>query len=1313
MTEQAAEHTPVQRRERGRHWDRWLEELRALPAEAPEWDGVAAFVAALQQLTEIKRQDRDSRSRLQQTLARLVTKCSDELTFFDLIDVTSWTAKTCPLAEVLTLAAQVEQFQAGLLRYRDLRQQPTASAAADSQRRRALDELDEQITQQHSRLAAVLSPSTLALSPQQEQSPAPRKELSLSEEGVPVDLSFPPQPLDTAPASLESGVLLTPTESTKPAVEVALLESTQPIADQESALTVTNGAGPATATEEPATAAALPLEFRSPQETAVLLQHDDRDENWHTLLWACIAADDLPMAYWLARSLQASGRPGPAPDWLLAAGQGARWLSPHSEDFVGELLEIAGAHQPDTDEAKLLGLAAMLRPALLAPHSEFVSWLVVPDFCPVLRNLVSPVTALAHLGRALRSEDPENMVELRGSISKALPEVEPALVALSSPTQPLSLAAAARCLRRTIGQIRETLLLPSASSGVESSTPSDWEWLPFGTRSLFVALSRRLLWLPEIPLSDDGQPTSEALPQIAPRFRDTCAAGRTLRAALEQWIEQQDYRFVDILLHVLHRSESDFPLLSRRYQDALANSRAVLHDQTAQTQTAIEQAVMDGLISDERTDYNVMTESVHPDETLQFPPQYAALQQVQAELAAARQKRLETLRTDWQNLQTRLTESIAPATCEQISAFVQSAADRGDTQLVREAVARLTTVLEANSPLEEEWFTSRPPARTPLAEFLEATPQIETWMEKEVGLLQPIATDIRQGRARAGIAFGELPTARLKEASAAIETWRQLKQRKAQGDGSVQSITLLLRYLGFTFEPRTAAPVQVEQRSGDWVQGRAHMSAGDLAIPIPQLGSQAQGRYDVACIWQRPGVDTLSAWLRDLRSEIRHVLVFYLGRLTPRQRHDLMLRARNQDLALLVLDETLLVFLARERDARLPVFFACALPFAAFNPYASTPVGEVPAEMFFGREALTRELQRPEGSCLLYGGRHVGKSALLQHAQREFHHPEHEHYAWVENLTQVGTSPDGQSTQTVWQKLHDACKTAGLIAQRVTADRPEEIARYVAEALRAVPERRLLMLYDNADHFLDADAKDRFGTLEALRKLMVDTQRRFKVVFAGEHQVQRFHCLPYQPLAPFGDPLVVGSLEPAAARRLVTEPFATLGYRFVDEAAVLRILACTNYHPGLIQLFCHELLTRLQGRPDGDAPPYSIAQSDVEDVYRNRKVREGIREQFESTLALDPHYQTLIWTMVLEQRRTGDGFSHAYPPDALWQMARPSWPRGENLLDETQLRGLLDEMCGLGVLGRNGGGHYRLRNPNLLRLLGADIEDRLLKLAQL
>jgi hypothetical protein len=452
------------------------------------------------------------------------------------------------------------------------------------------------------------------------------------------------------------------------------------------------------------------------------------------------------------------------------------------------------------------------------------------------------MTAFVSRSQALRPENLDNVAEFRTSVSQSIPEVAAALTALTRVPHPPSLAAAARCLQRAIWQLREILLLPLTPSDTESLTTSDWEWLLFGTRNLFVALSRRLLWLPGIKLGDDGQPDPDELPHLAPRLRDACAAGLTLRTALEGWIEQQDYRFVDILLHVLHRSEADFSTLSRRYQEALAGSRAALRDQIAQTQVAIEQAMVDGSITDERTHYNAKVEAIHPDETLHFAPQDAALQQIRTELADARKKQMATLRTGWQNLQTPLTGAMTSAQWEQVSTFVQSAINRDDAQLVEREIERLTVLLGTDSPREKEWFASPAPTRAPLAEFLEATPHIEAWLEKEVGLLQPIATDIRQGRSRAGIPFAELPAARLKEASTAIETWRQLKQRKVQGDGNVQSITLLLRYLGFTFEPGIAAPVQLDQRSGDWLQGRAHISTGGLRVPLRQLGSQAEGR---------------------------------------------------------------------------------------------------------------------------------------------------------------------------------------------------------------------------------------------------------------------------------------------------------------------------------------------------------------------------------------------------------------------------------------------------------------------------------------
>ena len=66
-----------------------------------------------------------------------------------------------------------------------------------------------------------------------------------------------------------------------------------------------------------------PLSLRSAQEVAVLLQEDESDEHWVSLVWSLLAEDDLSGAYWLARSLQAAGRDVPvAPELPCRAARG-------------------------------------------------------------------------------------------------------------------------------------------------------------------------------------------------------------------------------------------------------------------------------------------------------------------------------------------------------------------------------------------------------------------------------------------------------------------------------------------------------------------------------------------------------------------------------------------------------------------------------------------------------------------------------------------------------------------------------------------------------------------------------------------------------------------------------------------------------------------------------------------------------------------------------------------------------------------------------------------------------------------------------
>ncbi|MGQ4808464.1 hypothetical protein NKDENANG_01847 [Candidatus Entotheonellaceae bacterium PAL068K] len=935
-----------------------------------------------------------------------------------------------------------------------------------------------------------------------------------------------------------------------------------------------------------------------------------------------------------------------------------------------------------------------------------------------IRRNVEKTCALAQ--RWCDLADNERTIEARGSwlfdqvaglrdrVQRTLPEVEDALGELSHATQPAPLAASGRCLWRSVRQLCEILELPYTTDERESLAIQTREGLIADVESLSGALSHRLLWCPELSLGGDGAPSRDALPMVPQVLRDVCIEQRTLSRAFEAWCEKQDYRFAEKLMRAM-RDEADLTDISRRYQEALIGSREALRDDLNRTNAAIEQAMVDGVIAEERTEYNAILVGIDPEEVLNFHFVYERLCGVRKCLSIARTQRLDELQATWRELEEQLAQRIP----SKVHTFITDAFERQDTRVIEESIARLTEMLDVGSDLEESWFTP-PSSRDVLMEFKQLAPGIERWLEQSSGL-RPVMKDIEKGRTQADLRFGGVPTPRLQEALRALAAWRSLKQRRTQNLESSQPIITLMRYLGFDLGPHAPTSVRFQGKGEDWLHAHATMSVSDVLVkPIPQFGSQAQGHYDVICLLERPGADAIAARLRELRLDRRNVLMLYLGRLTGRQQREVSRICREQELALALLDEKLLVFLAQERDARLPIFLRCALPYTALNPYTPFQAGNVPPEMFFGRETMARDLQRAAGSCLVYGGRQLGKSALLRHVSRQFHYPEREQFAWVEDMKLIFDPVAGKGTANVWRVLWERFRRENLLPKSTRAGRDDTSRDRIRDALLLQsPQCRVLVMFDEADDFLATDSKDDFRVVTALRGLMQETERRFKVIFAGLHHVQRFQGIPNQPLAHFGTPICVGPLEPLAAQQLVRQPLETLGYRFADDATVLRVLSYTNYHPGLIQLFCQELLKRLHNRTGSPVPPYSIEQNDVEAVYRRPGVYESIRDRFDWTLALDTRYQAIAWTMILDQMERRDSYAQTYPPGDLLKLVHDWWPQGFGDMSNEKLRGLLNEMCGLGVLVRNTNGHYRLRSPNLVRLMGtnADIEDRLFELA--
>ena len=255
----------------------------------------------------------------------------------------------------------------------------------------------------------------------------------------------------------------------------------------------------------------------------------------------------------------------------------------------------------------------------------------------------------------------------------------------------------------------------------------------------------------------------------------------------------------------------------------------------------------------------------------------------------------------------------------------------------------------------------------------------------------------------------------------------------------------------------------------------------------------------------------------------------------------------------------------------------------------------------------------------------------------------------------------------------------------------------------------MLLLLDESDFFLDADAKEgKFTHVAAFRELMEQTERAVKIVFAGLHQTARFERLANHPLAHFGDPVCVGPLTPQHAYDLLTDPLHALGYRFEDDNVAARVLALANNQPSLIQLFGAKLLTHLHRQGTPATLPQVVTAADIETVWSDESLRESYRKRFDWTLNLDTRYKIIAYTVAYHTHAYGVG--SALSPTELRSQCEQWWPHGFAAEDVRtgEFRALLDECVALGVLSyAPAEGAYRLRTSNILALLGSrdEVED--------
>lgn len=223
---------------------------------------------------------------------------------------------------------------------------------------------------------------------------------------------------------------------------------------------------------------------------------------------------------------------------------------------------------------------------------------------------------------------------------------------------------------------------------------------------------------------------------------------------------------------------------------------------------------------------------------------------------------------------------------------------------------------------------------------------------------------------------------------------------------------------------------------------------------------------------------------RSANSTARHTLVLLDFALNIEERRRLARKIKEEksfSKTFIVPDRVILFYLAKHyaENTVLTRFLAVTLPFAYYQPFAESSTQDMPRELFTGREAELTSIESPDGANIVYGGRQLGKSALLKMAKNNIDRNSNGDRAVCVDIKER-TAAD--SLKVVCDKLvlegildeSCVCETwsdlAGNIQKRLMSDDPSKRINY------------FLLMLDEADTFIatSEDTDDQCTAIQAL-----------------------------------------------------------------------------------------------------------------------------------------------------------------------------------------------------------------------------------------
>lgn len=761
-------------------------------------------------------------------------------------------------------------------------------------------------------------------------------------------------------------------------------------------------------------------------------------------------------------------------------------------------------------------------------------------------------------------------------------------------------------------------------------------------------------------------------------------------AKLQAVLERGDFERVEAVLRVLGPEHPVHAPMQERFEIALKELEARIADERQLAESLLGQARNVGLLDD--AEASVVLVELEPSRVHEHADQLLHARQVDDVVARLRE-RLDRGIADRRSLIDRHVEA-GDLDAPRLDSL-ETALGAYDLRTVDELLSHLAGGASIGARDALDHVTNFFPDRVVASQRVQPGPE----------LLEVIAT----GGAVGPYDFSELSDDERTESKRAVRSWIEITSRPRELEPLRDGLPSIFRMIGLEIDVPVRGSGAPEGRNRLWLDARGIQRFGRAMVP--QLGSQMAGDgLRVLVLFQDFSAEKILEFL-DADSSGSQAIVVYSGVFAPDQRRALAGLCRKKGRLVPLVDWSLLLEMATRRDeARYEVMVHLVVPFTWVNPYTPLNAGRVPREMFYGRRHEVDRVLDKNGPTFVYGGRQLGKSALLRRVEVELRDREGEARAVYLDLNFHGVGVF-QPPARLWSALADELTSIGLDVQAKKV--PFETVRHaVLNWLEGDERRRLVMLIDECDAMLEADHLDNYRETQRIRGLMDETDRRCKFVLAGLNVVQRFERGVNHPMAHVaGGSISVGPLEPRDAFNLVSEPFNALGIRFEDgDALVYKILAETNDQASIIQLVCHRLVERVRRQPVPVGGGLStLTRRDIDEELQNAELREEIRRRFEWTISLDPRYEAIAYRLALETV----GGAPRHGTEALRALCCDDWQVAFADSRAEEFRWYLTELETLGVI-RSEDDHWLLRSPNVVELLGSDdaIFDRLVHVTQ-